>query len=100
MFSFQDTLHCQVAQAMEWSICGMLGSYKKCSDQCLARYPHKYTLTCVHRPLLQLPEVFPPQDPATKEASMLSVLELLCSKTTTSALQLEVHHLQVADGAP
>jgi hypothetical protein len=80
------------------SICGLLGSYKMCSKQCLAQYPLKYTLTCCHRPLLQLLEVLPPQDPTIKEASMPSALELLCTKTMTSALQLDVH-LQVADGA-
>jgi hypothetical protein len=97
-FSFQDTLHCQVAQAIKWSIHGSLSSHKRCCKQCLAWYPLKYTLTCCHRPLLQLREVLPPQDPATKEVSMPSA-ELLCAKSTTSASQLKVH-LQVGDGAP
>jgi hypothetical protein len=99
MFSFQNTLHCQGAHATEWSIHGPLSRYKRCSKQCLAWYPLQYALTCCHRPLLQLLEVLPPQDPTTREASMPSVLELLFAKTTTSALQLEVH-LQVANGAP
>jgi hypothetical protein len=49
-------------------------------NQCPPWYPLKYTLTCRHRPLSQLFEVLPPQDPRTKEASMPSVLELLCAK--------------------
>jgi hypothetical protein len=57
------------------------------------------TLTCCHRPLLHVREVLPPQNLTTKEASMPSVLELLCAKTVISALQLEVH-LQVGDEAP
>jgi hypothetical protein len=93
-FSFQDTLHCQVAQAIEWSIHGPLSSHKRCSKQCLAWYPLQYTLICCHQPLLQLLEVLPPQDPTIKEASMPSALQLPCAKTT-SALQLqqEVLHL-------
>jgi hypothetical protein len=85
MFSFQ------VAQATEWSIHAPLGSYKRHSKQCLAWYLLKYTLTCCHWPLLQLLEMLPPQDLATKEAS---------GETTTSALQLEVHLLVAPQQCP